>query len=127
MIAETLPPDLIIPFATAINNGPQPATTVDWPGRTYWDFNSIVEAARPITPGIVQPGKGIIRSSAPLAIISDLACHELNPFGPTVLTTRSDETDHTRCLNKAVRLLFFNIFLCFSPSRNSSDLNEFCG
>ena len=62
IIALTLPPALIMPEATTASSGPHPATTVLLPGKTRCDFNKVVEAAKPITPGKVQPGNGIILS-----------------------------------------------------------------
>ena len=56
--------------ATAASSGPQPARTMRRPGSMPCDLIRMVAAARPITPGSVQPGNGTTRSCAPVAAIS---------------------------------------------------------
>ena len=56
----------------------------------------MVAAARPITPGSVQPGNGTTRSCAPVAAISRGAVNASWPAAPATSTRKPRATDQTR-------------------------------
>ena len=68
--------------ATAKISGPRPDTTVILPGSICCAFNRIVAAANPITPGVVQPGTGTMRSLVPVAATTASALKFRVPFFP---------------------------------------------
>ena len=69
--------------ATAGSSGPLPAHQRRRPGSMSCDLSRIVAAARPMTPGRVQPGKGTTRSVVPVATSSARGCQLTVPSGPS--------------------------------------------
>ena len=72
------------------------------PGSMPCDLIRMVAAARPITPGSVQPGKGTTRSYAPVAAISRGAVNASWPPCPATSTRKPLATDQTRQPKRSV-------------------------
>ena len=122
--AATLPPALMIPAATAASRGPHPATITGDAGTTPWDFSRTVAAARPITPGRVQPGNGTTRSCAPVAAIRRGASKTSLPSGPSASTRNAPPTDQTRRPSRTSAEDFASAARRASPSRRSGEASS---
>ena len=71
---------LIVPFDGS-SSGPEPANRIRFPGRTPWALANTWAAPKVITPGNVQPGKGMANSRAPVATMIAWASSQSTPAG----------------------------------------------
>ena len=99
---RSAPPAASTLDATSSSSGPQPARTMRRPGSMPCDLIRMVAAARPITPGSVQPGNGTTRSCAPVAAISRGAVKASWPSVPATSTRKPLATDQTRQPKRSV-------------------------
>ena len=120
MTAATSPPAFKIPLATARSSGPQPTTSVRRPGSMFCDFNKMVAAARPMTPGVVQPAKGMTRSVVPVATSNALGNQLTDPSGLITSVRRLLPTFHTLCPKRQRTPAWRSSWRKASPSRAST-------